>query len=125
VITQTQRQVFVTPLDNWRAPQDPSQWIAITDGQTPDRNAAWSPDGNLLYFLSERDGFHCFWAQRLDATSKRPRGEPFVVQHFHQAQKNWEPSDFTGIQLSVGPDSLVFPLREQTGNIWIATIAAR
>jgi eukaryotic-like serine/threonine-protein kinase len=125
VITQTQRQIFVTPLDNWRAPQDPSQWIAITDGQTPDRNAVWSPAGNLLYFLSERDGFHCFWAQRLDATSKRPLGEPFAVQHFHQAQKNWEPSAFTGIQLSVGPDSLVFPLREQTGNIWLATLAAR
>jgi Tol biopolymer transport system component len=125
VITQTQRQIFATPLDNWRAPHSASQWIAITDGQTPDRNAVWSPDGNLLYFLSERDGFHCFWAQRLDATTKRPRGEPFPVQHFHQAQKNWESTDFTGLQLSVGPDSLVFPLREQTGNIWLATLAAR
>ena len=125
VITQTQRRIFVAPLDNWRAPQDPSRWIAITDGHTPDRNAAWSPDGNLVYFLSERDGFHCFWAQRLDPMTKRPRGQPFAVQHFHQAQKNWEPTDFTGLQLSIGPDSLVFPLRERTGNIWLATLAAR
>jgi Tol biopolymer transport system component len=125
VITQTQRQIFVAPLKDWRAPRSETEWIAITDGQTPDRNAVWSPDGTLLYFLSERDGFHCFWAQRLDPTSKHPRGEPFAVQHFHQAQRNWGTTDFSGLQLSVGPDSIVFPLRERLGNIWLATVVAR
>ena len=37
----------------------------------------WSPDGNLLYFLSERDGFRCIWGQKLDPASKRPLGAPF------------------------------------------------
>ena len=35
----------------------------------------WSPDGNLLYFLSSRDGFLCLWAQWLDPSTKHPLGD--------------------------------------------------
>jgi hypothetical protein len=52
-------------------------------------------------------------------------GEPFVVQHFHQARRSFEPDDFVGLPLSVGPDKLVFEMRERTGNIWLATLEAR
>jgi Tol biopolymer transport system component len=124
VITQTQRGIFLAPLREWHVAPE-SSWIPITNGRTPDRNAVWSPDGNLVYFLSERDGFRCFWAQRLDATSKRPRGDPFVVQHFHQARRGFLPDDFSGLPLSVAPDKLVFPMRDRTGNIWLATLKAR
>jgi Tol biopolymer transport system component len=124
VITQTQRGIFVAPLRDWHAAPE-SSWIPITNGHTPDRMAVWSPDGNLVYFLSERDGFRCFWAQRVDATTKRPRGDPFVVQHFHQARRGFLPDDFSGLPLSVGPDKLVFQMRERTGNIWLATIHVR
>jgi eukaryotic-like serine/threonine-protein kinase len=124
VISQTQRQIFVAPLGGWRAAPG-STWIPITNGRTPDRNAAWSPDGSLLYFLSERDGFRCIWGQRLDAATKRPRGEPFAVQHFHQARFAFDPQDFVGLHLSVGPDTLVFTNRERTGNIWLATLDTR
>ena len=36
------------------------------DGDAP----AWSPDANLLYFWSSRDGSPCLWAQRLDPLTK-------------------------------------------------------
>jgi Tol biopolymer transport system component/tRNA A-37 threonylcarbamoyl transferase component Bud32 len=124
VISQTQRRIFVAPLRDWHAAPE-SSWIPITNGHTPDRMAVWSPDGNLVYFLSERDGFRCFWAQRLDATTKGPLGGPFVVQHFHQARRGFLPDDFSGLPLSVAPDKLVFPMRERTGNIWLATLEAR
>jgi Tol biopolymer transport system component len=124
VITQTQRGIFVAPLREWHTAPE-SSWIPITNGRTPDRNAVWSPDGNLVYFLSERDGFRCFWAQRLDAATKRPRGEPFVVQHFHQARQSYDSDRFAGIQLSVGTDKLVYPNQERTGNIWLATLETR
>jgi hypothetical protein len=121
VITQTQRQIFVAPVSGWRA-APVSTWIPITNGRTPDRNAAWSPDGGLLYFLSERDGFRCIWGQRLDAATRRPRGEHFPIQHFHEARLAFDPQDFVGLHLSVGPDKLVFTNRERTGNIWLATL---
>jgi eukaryotic-like serine/threonine-protein kinase len=124
VISQTQRQIFVAPLHGWHAGPE-SSWVSITDGSTPDRNAVWSPDGNLLYFLSERDGFRCFWAQHLDPVTKRPRGESFAVQHFHQAQRSFDPNDFVGLPLSVGSNEIVFQMQERTGNIWLAKLDTR
>jgi eukaryotic-like serine/threonine-protein kinase len=124
VVSQTQRRIFIAPLREWRAVQE-SRWVAVTDGRTPDRMAVWAPDGNLIYFLSERDGFRCFWAQRLDSATKRPRGEPFAVQHFHQARRGFAQDEFAGLPLSVGPDKLVFAMRGHTGNIWMATLESR
>ncbi|HJU42678.1 MAG TPA: protein kinase [Vicinamibacterales bacterium] len=124
VITQTQRQIFVAPVRHWQVAPE-STWIPITNGRTPDRQAVWAPGGRLVYFLSERDGFRCFWAQRLDPATKRPTGEPFAVQHFHEARRGFEPGSFAGLQLSVGPDTLVFPNQERTGNIWLARLESR
>jgi Tol biopolymer transport system component len=124
VINQRQRQIFVAPIHGWRSAPE-SSWIPLTNGRTPDRNAVWAPDGSLVYFLSERDGFRCFWGQRLDAKTKRPEGEPFAVRHVHQARLSHDPDEFTGIQLSVGADKLVYPARERTGNIWLAKLESR
>jgi Tol biopolymer transport system component len=76
----TRRQIFIAPIHNSGGAGE-SEWIPITDGSGLDRNAVWSPRGNLLYFLSERDGFRCFWAQHLDPATKRPVGAPFAVYH--------------------------------------------
>src|SRR5262249_15435536 len=124
VINQRQRQVFVAPVHGWRAAPE-SSWVPLTNGRTPDRNAVWAPDGTLVYFLSERDGFRCFWGQRLNAKTKRPEGDAFAVRHFHQARFSYDPDTFAGIQLSLGPDKLVYPIRERTGNIWLATLESR
>jgi Tol biopolymer transport system component len=124
VINQRQRQIFVAPVHGWR-PAPESTWVPLTNGLTPDRMGVWTPDGTLVYFLSERDGFRCFWAQRLDANTKRPEGEPFAVRHFHQARLSHDPDEFAGLQLSVGRDKLVYPIRERTGNIWLAKLGSR
>ena len=44
--------------------------------------AAWSPKRDLLYFLSDRDGFRCIWAQRLNGAAKQPAGDVFAVTPF-------------------------------------------
>jgi Tol biopolymer transport system component len=55
-------------------------WVVIAeDGDAP----AWSPDGNVLYFWSNRDGSPCLWAQHLDPMTKRPKGSLVSVHHFH------------------------------------------
>jgi Tol biopolymer transport system component len=55
-------------------PVPEGQWIAVTDGQTWDDKPRWSPDGDLLYHASDRDGFRCVWAQCLHPATKQPVG---------------------------------------------------
>ena len=64
------------------------QWIPVTDGTAYDMRPRWSPDGNLIYFNSNRDGFQCLWAQRLDPVTKRPAGATINVYHFHSARRS-------------------------------------
>ncbi len=93
-------------------------WIPVTDGDNLDDKPRWSPDGNLLYFTSERDGFRCIWAQRLDAVSKRPVGAPFGVYHFHTSRRSLMNVGLGPLEISVARNALVFNLGEITGNIW-------
>ena len=114
----TRRRVFVVPATGKTAvPQN--QWIPITDGQRLDREPRWSPDGKLLYFLSERDGFRCFWAQPLYPATKRPAGVPFAVQHFHRARFSIRYPDTGTVGLGIARDKIVFAMGETTGNIWM------
>jgi Tol biopolymer transport system component len=117
----TKRRIFVTPIRNGVAGPE-SEWVAITDGSGLDRNAVWSPDGNVLYFLSERDGFRCVWAQRLNAVTRHPAGAPVAVYHFHQARRSLMPAqEIARIGLSVTRDKIVFSMAETSGNIWLAS----
>jgi hypothetical protein len=77
-----------------------------------------------LYYLSERDGFRCIRAQRLDPVSKRPVGPPLDIYHFHQARRSLASGDpvYNGLQVAV--DKAVFALLETTGNIWMTELPA-
>jgi serine/threonine protein kinase len=75
-----------------------AEWITVTGAAGNNRRPWWSPDGNLLYFLSTRDGYSCIWAQRLDPSTKRPRGEPMAVCHFHETRRSPSP-----VTASFGP----------------------
>jgi Tol biopolymer transport system component/predicted Ser/Thr protein kinase len=102
-----------------------SEWIAVTDGASVERDPAWSPAGGLLYFLSERDGFRCIWARRVDR-SMRPAGPAFAVKHLHAARWSLMNAGSSGerIGLWAVPGRLVFSLGELTGNIWLEETAA-
>ncbi len=101
------------------------EWIAVTDGSAVERDPAWSPNGGLLYFLSERDGFRCIRAQRLDR-SMRPEGAAFAVKHLHAAR--WSLMNVGAYGERIGfwaaPGRLIFSLGEVTGNIWLEETAA-
>jgi Tol biopolymer transport system component len=98
-----------------------SQWIPVTAGTEVDIVPAWSPDANLLYFLSERDGYRCIWAQRLHPVTKTPVDRPFAVQHFHTGSRtlltNFRANP-AQIGLSASTRGLVYSLEELRGNIW-------
>jgi eukaryotic-like serine/threonine-protein kinase len=119
---------FHTPLDRshplWIAPvrdgnaAGESEWVKVADSGVQNRRPWWSPDGNLLYFISLLDGFRCIWAQPLDRLSKRPAGQPFAVHHFHSARIR--PVDSLGVfGPAIVPDGIIFSLEDETANIWI------
>jgi Tol biopolymer transport system component len=117
---QSTAQVFIVPAESAQ-PLPQAQWTAITAGDNENIEPAWSPDGKLLYFLSDRDGFRCIWAHALDAATKAPKGEAFAVQHFHSARRSLRRilgnGGFPG--LHAVPGRLIFSFGELTGNIWL------
>ena len=112
-------KLFIAPLRDGLALGE-EEWIAVTDGSTWDGRSFWSPDGELLYFVSNRDGFLCIWAQHLDARTKQPSGEPFAVQHFHGAGRSMRLGGNGTWGMPLASDKLVVALGETTGNIWLA-----
>ena len=111
--------IYVAPFRGSAAIEQ-REWTAITKGDTTDNPSRWSPDGNRLCFFSNRDGSDCIWMQQLDPATKKAVGAPQDVYHLHTARRTILP--FPAFGFSVARDKAVFPLREVTGNIWMAKV---
>jgi hypothetical protein len=101
-------------------PVPASEWIAITDGRSFDDAPQWSPDGRALYYVSDRDGFRCIWAQPLDPTTKRPVGEPEALLHLHERRPSMTGVSLSSLGIAVGGDRIVFNMLEVWSNLWAA-----
>ncbi|MGA2591229.1 MAG: protein kinase [Bryobacteraceae bacterium] len=112
-------RVYIAPVENF-APAGPDRWIQLTSGEYHDDKPQLSPDGNILYFTSNRDGFICMWALRLDPKTKHPVSASFPIQHFHGTQRIYaglsNPAD---IELSVSKDKVITNLDEFHSDIWM------
>jgi Tol biopolymer transport system component/predicted Ser/Thr protein kinase len=110
--------MYIAPLAGSPAPE--KDWILLFEDNHYLGTPAWSPDGNSLYYLSERDGFCCVWVQKLNPKSKKPEGDAQGVYHAHQTRiaLNFPPGNGT---LAVAKDKLALWMCEATGNIYMAT----
>jgi serine/threonine protein kinase len=104
-------RTYVAPFGELPIPE--STWIPIVENWWD-----WDWYGDLIYSTSDRDGFTCIWAHRLDATTRRPVGAPFPVFHAHSARISL--ANQGEVYLSVGRDKMLFNMTERTGNIWMA-----
>jgi Tol biopolymer transport system component len=118
--TANRSRIFVAPVLSEK-PVAESEWIPITDDRWSDK-PRWSPDGNMLYFISERDGFRCIWAHRLDPVRKYPLGGPVGVFHAHESRRSLMNVHWGNLTVSVALDKIVFNMSERTGNIWLAKL---
>jgi eukaryotic-like serine/threonine-protein kinase len=114
--------IYLCPV---RAQSVPDQdWLLVTEEASYQQSPRWAANGNLLYFLSERDGYSCIWSQRLDPATKQPVGEAVAIYHEHRSRlwtnrpRGWE-------SISVSRDKLIFGLAEMTANIWMTKLQAR
>jgi Tol biopolymer transport system component len=110
-------RITVVPLRNGTAAAN-SDWIPVTESGPWVNKPRWSPNGNLLYYISDRDGSACIWASRLDPATKKPVGEPTPVMHFHSVRSSLDRA--YGLELSIADDKLVVDVGENSGNIWLA-----
>ena len=111
------RSLLLAPAasDGKAAPE--REWIPVMDRPGIHTRPFWSPNGNVLYFLSTAGGDRSLWAQRLDRASKRPLGDPFVVYQ-PSAERRFQHGPWFGPAL--GPRQIIFPVIESTANIWLA-----
>jgi len=118
------RQILIIPLRNGVAAKE-QEWVTVTDGSSFDLDKDWSPDGNLLYFFSARDGFRCIWAQRLEPSSKRPVGPASPIYHSRDPSRSIKNIIPGYLAMAVSGNQIVFPMGELTGNIYITELRKR
>jgi Tol biopolymer transport system component len=115
--TRQSSRIFVVPMDKG-TPAPEGKWSLIGDEDGWNDKPRWSIDGNVIYFVSHRDGFRCLWAQRLNPKTKEPVGQQFGVYHFHNTRLSMMNVGLGLLEIDVAKDKLVFNLAELTGNIW-------
>jgi Tol biopolymer transport system component len=107
------RQVYAAPISAKPIPS--TAWVPVVTDHGCHPN--WSADGSLLYHFSFRDGAFCPWVQRIDPATKRPIGQPRVVQHLHKPRLRAALGAAATNDVVAG--YFYMTASETTGNIWM------
>ena len=88
--------------DIWTIPADGGVPVAVTDDAPLDWNPVWSPDGNYLYFSSDRSGSRNLWRVPIDEETGARLAEPESVTTGASGEN---------IHLSISDDATEWPMR--------------
>ena len=114
-------QVLAAPFQR-DTPSKESDWIRVVSDPYWNDKPCWSPDGDRIYFVSDRDGFACLWTQPVEPKTKRPVGPPVPLHHIHQVRRSILNVGWGLMNIAVAPDKIVLNLGEITGNIWMTQL---
>src|SRR5262249_21717480 len=93
-------------------------WTPITDGAWYDDKPRWAPDGQTIFFISNRDGRSDVWGRRFDPVRGQPVGSLFRVPSFSDPSRTLTP--YIGqLEMSISAKRIFLPMYEATGQIWI------
>ena len=93
-------------------------WIRITEGKHWDDKPRWSPDGKIIYFLSEHEGFFNVWGIHFDSARARPISEPFPVTAFN-SPRLMVPKSIAPLSIFLTQDRLVLTVAQVSGGSWV------
>lgn len=103
----------------------PGDWFMLTNSAAWEDKPSWSPDGAVVYYTSDRDGFRCIWAQRVNAETKKATGPQIPVYHLHSTRLSIRNLELQKFGMVLARDKLVFNMAEITGNLWVAQLPER
>jgi len=113
--------ILVAPLTT-TGPAPASAWVELVAPERDTRPIGWSSNGEILYFVSARDGTRCLYAQRIDRATGAAVGEAFVVGHFHGGRNSYRAGSNV---LSTGPSNavtsgfIIYDISDLKSNIWL------
>ena len=111
-------RVFVAP-NRGPEPILREDWIAISSEQWYDKKPRWSPEGDRIYFLSDRDSQTGLWSVEWNPRRGRVSSEPELARVFDDARHSLRDLQGHEIGYDVGREYVYFTLRETTGQIFL------
>jgi Tol biopolymer transport system component len=93
-------------------------WTRITEEKGWNDKPNWSPDGKILYFVSERLGYSNVWGIHFDSANGKSVGEPFQVTSY-KSESKMIALERSVMDISVSEHRLVLPITEVEGSIWM------
>jgi eukaryotic-like serine/threonine-protein kinase len=94
-------------------PSAPGSWTLVAEDRRYLGSPAWSPDGRLLYYVSQRDGSPCVWAQPV-APEGRLAGPAGAALHLHSGRGAFGRDTTIGVTA----DRLFLLTAEVKGDVW-------
>jgi serine/threonine protein kinase len=108
----------IAPLQGGSVSVPEKDWIVFIEQDQYLSSPAWSPDGALLYYLSESDGPCSVRVQKLDPRTKKPIGDGQTIFRSPQTRFNLNRPRGDGA-VAVARDRLAIWMGEGTGNIYM------